>query len=73
MNTAISDFRQRVTSGQEVASLALVRHHDGVADAVWIVAAATRTTGLREILPIATPAHQPTPAECYGCVDWFHY
>ena len=22
---------------------------------------------------IGTPLHQPTPAECYGCVDWFQF
>jgi hypothetical protein len=27
----------------------------------------------REARPDAHPVHEPSAAECYGCVEWFRY
>ena len=71
MNTLTSDGRQLVPVRGSVATLRLVQHRhapDQVAPQVEITRGEHRNAR-----PDATPTHQPTAAECYGCVDWFQF
>jgi hypothetical protein len=71
MNKAPVDYRQRVPAQEEMARLSLVRHRAPTAEKVTPAdEAMQRSRGMRSV---AAPTHQPTPAESYGCVDWFPY
>jgi hypothetical protein len=71
MNTQTSDGRRPVTMRDSVAALRLVPHRPASGQAAPQINV-TRAQH-RDARPNATPAHQPSTAECYGCVDWFQF
>jgi hypothetical protein len=71
MNTLTSDGRQLVTLRDSVATLRLMQHRhapDQAAPRIKVMRGAHQDAG-----PASIPAHQPSAAECYGCVDWFRF
>lgn len=72
MNSGNAGGKPPAPAGEHEVTLKLVKHD---APPGGIVPSSARNT--REprwhTPPDAIPAHRPTPAECYGCVDWFCY
>jgi hypothetical protein len=58
---------------ESTAILKLVLHRNIPGDATPARASELHGERRREARPDTPPLHQPTPAECYGCVEWFHY
>jgi hypothetical protein len=56
---------------ENMAILELTLHHHDRVDETSHAKAVPRQ--VRQDMESAAPVHQPTPAECYGCVDWFHF
>jgi hypothetical protein len=56
---------------QGVASYKLVRRRDAAVGQK--PERRPRPEHSRDTRPVVTPTHQPSDAECYGCVDWFHF
>jgi hypothetical protein len=73
MITPTSESRQLVPTRESTAILELALHHHLPADNAASPARATRREAQPDIWFNALPTHPPTAAECYGCVDWFHY
>jgi hypothetical protein len=71
MNTQTADGRRLVTLRDTLATLRLVQHRHAPDQAAPQVKV---TRGeRRDARPAVIPAHQPSAAECYGCVDWFQF
>jgi hypothetical protein len=59
-------------SRQGVASLRLLQHREG-ATRQSPPEKGARLERPRDARLVVTPTRQPSDAECYGCVDWFHF
>jgi hypothetical protein len=57
---------------QAAAVMAASRQHGGGADPVYPAAVPAQRQMQWDRRP-GMPTHRPTPAECYGCVDWFAF
>ena len=67
-----SDPRQLVPIQESAAILRLVEHDRSGAGTAAPTGKAMRAPR-RERRADDEPMRQPTPAECYGCVDWFQF
>jgi hypothetical protein len=72
MHTPTSDCRQLVPMRESTAILKLTLQRNIPAGRAGPGKGA-HSLSHDEMEVAAAPVHQPTPAECYGCVDWFHY
>jgi hypothetical protein len=72
MNTMIPDHKQPASPPQGAVAIRLVQHRDAPARQI-APAKSMRGERPRDSRLANTPAHQPTAAECYGCVDWFQF
>lgn len=73
MFTPPSDTRQLVPIRESMAILRLVRHRDTPLEQTPPPVRESRRDRRRDERAEATPVRKPTPAECYGCVEWFPY
>jgi hypothetical protein len=73
MVEATTDTRITAAHQAGVVSIKLIQHRN----APVVQGARTARSAARERHEDARleglPPHQPTPAECYGCVDWFQF
>jgi len=68
-----SDCRQLVPIRESNEILKVVLHHTSPVENVPAPGRDSLGGRRREARSEAPHIHQPTPAECYGCVEWFHY
>jgi hypothetical protein len=71
MLTSTSDCRQLVPVQEDMALLKSTLHRHDPVDETPTGKGASRQ--FRPEMGLAAPVQQATPAECYGCVDWFHF
>jgi hypothetical protein len=72
MNTVVPDQKYPASPPQGAVAIRLVQHRDVPAHQI-APAKSMRGERPRDAQLVATPAYQPTAAECYGCVDWFQF
>lgn len=73
MAEATSDGRQQVRDKAGVASLKLVQHRSAPVVQNTRTAGDTHCEQHQDARLEGLPPHQPTAADCYGCVDWFQF
>lgn len=73
MITPTSDSRQLVPTRESPAAFSLILHRNTPDGEAPTAGEAAHGEVSRDLRLDATHMHHPTPAECYGCVEWFHY